>query len=81
MEFLVERGAMYSALNKTLAPVGKDCFTVIGASGQPEKAYFCKPLKHRLGKQWSIHKFLYLPSFPRQLLERLVTTIASYHYI
>ena len=61
-EILVDMGATYSALNKILAPVGENHVTVIGATGQPEKAYFCKPLKHRLGKQWSIHKFLYLPS-------------------
>lgn len=70
MEFLVDTGATYSALNKALAPVGKDYVTVIGATGQPEKAYFCKPLKYKLGKQWGIHKFLYLPRSPRHLLGR-----------
>lgn len=50
--------------------MGKDYATVIRATGQPEKAYFCKPLKYRLGKQWGIHKFLYLPKSPKHLLGR-----------
>lgn len=50
--------------------MGKDYATVIRATGQPEKAYFCKPLKYRFGKQWSIHKFLYLPKSPKHLLGR-----------
>jgi len=41
-----------------------------GATGQSEKAYFCKPLKYKLGKQWGIHKFLYMPSSPEALLGR-----------
>ena len=69
-EILVDMRAIYSALNKILAPVGENHVTVIGATGQPEKAYFCKPVKFTLGKQWGIHKFLYLPSSPIHLLGR-----------
>jgi len=43
---------------------------VKGATGQSEKAYFCKPLKYKLGKQWGIHKFFYMPNSPKALLGR-----------
>jgi len=51
-------------------PLGSDYIMVKGATGQSEKTYFCKPLKYKLGKQWGIHKFLYMPSSPKALLGR-----------
>uniref|UniRef100_A0A8C3E7W5 ribonuclease H n=1 Tax=Corvus moneduloides TaxID=1196302 RepID=A0A8C3E7W5_CORMO len=80
IEFLVDTGATYSVLNKALMSVGDDYIVVHGATGQSEKAYFCKPLKYKIGKQWGIHKFLYLPNSPkallgRDLLEQLQATI------
>lgn len=80
VEFLIDTGATYSVLNKALVPVGRDYVMVQGATGQSEKAYFCKPLKYKLGKQWGIHKFLYMPNSPkallgRDLLEQLQATI------
>lgn len=51
VEFLVDTGAMYSVLNKALVPVENDYVIVQGATGQSEKAYFCKPLRYKLGKQ------------------------------
>ncbi len=51
-------------------PLGNDYVMVKGATGQSEKAYFCKPLKYKLGKQWGIHKFLYMPNSPKALLGR-----------
>ena len=70
VEFLVDMGAPYSVLNQALMPLGSDYIMVKGATGQSEKAYFCKPLKYKLGKQWGIHKFLYMPSSPKALLGR-----------
>ena len=80
VEFLVDMGAAYLSLNKTLAPMGNDYVTLRGATDQSEKAYFFKPSKYRLGKQWNILKFLYLPSslrhlLGRDLLEQLQVTI------
>uniref|UniRef100_A0A8U7NQ83 Uncharacterized protein n=1 Tax=Corvus moneduloides TaxID=1196302 RepID=A0A8U7NQ83_CORMO len=80
IEFLVDTGATYSVLNKALMPVGDDYIVVHGATGQSEKAYFFKPLKYKIGKQWGIRKFLYLPNSPkallgRDLLEQLQATI------
>ncbi|XP_016161147.1 PREDICTED: endogenous retrovirus group K member 25 Pol protein-like isoform X2 [Ficedula albicollis] len=80
VEFLIDTGATYSVLNKALVPVGKDYVTVQVATGQYEKAYFCKPLKYKFGKQWGTHKFLYMPNSPnallgRDLLEQLQATI------
>uniref|UniRef100_A0A674GMN1 ribonuclease H n=1 Tax=Taeniopygia guttata TaxID=59729 RepID=A0A674GMN1_TAEGU len=43
---------------------------VKGATGQSERAYFCKPLKYKLRKQWRIHRFLYMPNAPSALLGR-----------
>ncbi|XP_042663760.1 uncharacterized protein LOC116959266 [Tyto alba] len=43
---------------------------VKGATGQSEKAYFCKPLEYKLGKQWGIHKFLYMHNSLKALLGR-----------
>lgn len=43
---------------------------VKGETGQSEKAYFCKPLKYKLGKQEGIHRFLDMPSTPKALLGR-----------
>ncbi|TRZ07878.1 hypothetical protein HGM15179_019226 [Zosterops borbonicus] len=70
VKFLVDTGATHSALNKALVPIEDEYVTVVGATGQPEKAYFCKPLKYKFGKQWGIHKFLYLPNSPKHLLGR-----------
>lgn len=80
VEFLVDTGATYSVLNKALVPVENDYVVVQGATGQSERAYFCKPLRYKLGKQWGIHKFLYMPNSPkallgRDLLEQLPATI------
>lgn len=80
VDFLVDTGASYSVLNQELLPKGQDFITVVGATGQPEKAYFLKPLSYRLGKQVGIHRFLYLPNSPkpllgRDLLEQLEATI------
>ncbi|XP_071886675.1 retrovirus-related Pol polyprotein from transposon opus isoform X2 [Anas platyrhynchos] len=70
MEFLIDTGASYSVLNQKLTPEDKDFVTVIGATGQQEKAFFLKPLKYKLGKQMGIHRFLYLPGSPKSLLGR-----------
>ncbi len=51
VEFLVDTGATYSVLNQALMPLEKDYITVKGATGQTEEAYFCRPLKYKLGKQ------------------------------
>lgn len=70
VEFLVDTGATYSVLNQALIPLGDDYVMVKGATGQSEKAYFLKPLEYKLGKQWGIHKFLYMPNSPKALLGR-----------
>lgn len=51
VEFLVDTGTMYSVLNKALMPLGNGYVMVEGATGQSEKAYFCEPLKHKLGQE------------------------------
>lgn len=38
--------------------------------GQPENAFFLKPLKYKIGKRMGIHQFLYLPNSPKFLLGR-----------
>ncbi|GAB0184622.1 hypothetical protein GRJ2_000927500 [Grus japonensis] len=70
VEFLVDTGATYSVLNQALRPLGNDYIMVKGATGQSEKVYFCEPLRYKLGKQWGIHRFLYMPNSPRALLGR-----------
>ncbi|RMC09768.1 hypothetical protein DUI87_13555 [Hirundo rustica rustica] len=70
VKFLIDTGATFSVLNKALIPVTNDYVMVKGATGQPERAYFCKPLKYKLGKQWGIHRFLYMPNAPSALLGR-----------
>jgi len=45
--FLVDMGATYLVLNQALMPLGCDYSMVKGATGQSEKAYFCKPLKYK----------------------------------
>ena len=67
---MIDTGATYSVLNQALMPLGDDYVVVQGATGQSEKAYFCEPLKYKLGKQWGIHKFLYMPNSPKALLGR-----------
>ena len=57
-----------------------DYVIIKGATGQSERAYFCKPLKYKVGKQWGISTFLYMPDSPkgllgRDLLEQLETKI------
>lgn len=47
----------------------------VRVKGATEKAYFCESLKYKLGKQWGIHRFLYMPNSPwaplgRDLLEQ-----------
>lgn len=70
VKFLVDTGATYSVLNTALMPIGDDYAMVTGATGQTEKAFFFRPLKYKLGKQWGIHKFLYMPNSPEPLLGR-----------
>lgn len=70
VKFLIDTGVTYSILNKALVPVGNDYVMVQGATSQSEKPYFCKPLKYKLGKQWDIHKFFYMPNSLRTLLGR-----------
>ena len=67
---MIDTGATYSVLNMDLMPLGEDYVTAVGATGQSEKAYFCKPLKYKLGKQLGIHKLLYMPNSPKALLGR-----------
>ena len=70
MEFLVDTGAIYSVLNEDLTPTSKEFVTIKGATAQPKRAYFLKPLEFKLGKQVGIHQFLYLPDSPHHLLGR-----------
>lgn len=69
-EFLIDTGAACSALNEELTPTSREFVMVKRATGQPEKAYFLKPLEFKLGKQVGIHKFFYLPDSPHPLLGR-----------
>ena len=57
-------------LNKALIPVTDDYVMVKGVTGQSEKAYFCRPLKYKLGKQLGIHRILYMPNASSALLGR-----------
>lgn len=59
----------YLILNEFLIPLSEN-LTVTGATGQPEQAYFSKPLKFKLRKQVGIHRFLYMPNSPKSLLGR-----------
>lgn len=70
VEFLVDTGAMYSVLNQALMPLGNYYIMVKGETGQSEKAYFCEPLRYKLGKQWGFHRFLYMPNSPKELFGR-----------
>lgn len=70
MEFLIDTGATYLVFNKALIPITDDYVMVKGATGHSERAYFCRPLKYKLGKQWGNHKFLYMPKAPSVLLGR-----------
>ena len=67
---MVDTGASFSVLKQELIPVSSDFVTVVGATGQQEKAFFLRPLTFKLGKQVGIHQFLYLPNSPKPLLGR-----------
>lgn len=67
---MVDTRATYSILNQALMALENYYITVKGATGQSEKAYFCEPLRYKLGKQWGMHKFLYMPNSLRALLGR-----------
>ncbi|XP_074405872.1 uncharacterized protein LOC141730624 [Zonotrichia albicollis] len=70
LNFLFDTGATFSVLNHELVPKSDEFVQVVGATGQPEKAYFLKPIKYKIGKQMGIHQFLYLPNSPKPLLGR-----------
>uniref|UniRef100_A0A8U8AXK5 ribonuclease H n=1 Tax=Geospiza parvula TaxID=87175 RepID=A0A8U8AXK5_GEOPR len=70
LDFLIDTGATFSVLNQELVPKSGEFVQVVGATGQPEKAYFLKPIKYKMGKQMGIHQFLYLPNSPKPLLGR-----------
>lgn len=70
VKFLVDAGATYSVLNTSLTPISDEFVTIMGATGQSEKAYFLKLLQFSIGKQVGIHQFLYMPNSPKPLLER-----------
>ena len=55
VEFLVDTGCSFSVLNQELIPVSNDFVTVVGATGQQEKAFFLRPLNFKLEKQVGIH--------------------------
>ncbi|XP_068026767.1 uncharacterized protein [Melanerpes formicivorus] len=57
-------------MDDELVPKSDEFVQVVGATGQPEKAYFLKPIKYKIGKQMGIHQFLYLPNSPKPLLGR-----------
>ena len=44
--------------------------TVIGATGQQEKAYLLGSIKYRVGKQVGIYKFLYMQGSQKLLLRQ-----------
>jgi len=70
VEFLIDMGVSSSVLNQELIPISSDFVTVVGATGQREKAFFLRPLNFKLGKQVDIHQFLYLPKSPKPSLNR-----------
>ncbi|XP_058713322.1 uncharacterized protein LOC131588469 [Poecile atricapillus] len=70
LDFLIDTGATFSVLNQEFVPKSDEFVQVVGATGQPEKAYFLKPIKYKIGKQMGIHQFLYLPNSPKPLLGR-----------
>ena len=61
-------GASYAVLHQELLPVDADFVTVVGVTGQQEKAYFLRAIKYSLSKQIGIHTFSCTSGSPRPLL-------------
>lgn len=70
VEFLIDTIATFSLLNQALMPKSEKHIQVMAATGQPENAFFLKPLEYKIGKRMGIHQFLYLPNTPKSLLDR-----------
>ncbi|KAJ7428361.1 endogenous retrovirus group K member 25 Pol protein-like protein [Pitangus sulphuratus] len=70
LDFLIDTGATFSVLNQELIPKSDKYVQVVGATGQPEKAFFLEPLKFKIGKQMGVHQFLYFPNSLKPLLGR-----------
>ncbi|KAJ7415099.1 Pol polyprotein [Willisornis vidua] len=70
MEFRVDTGATYSAMNQLKGSLSDSTVKVVGVSGKVEERAFLRPLDIKFGGKQFDHQFLYMPNSPESLLGR-----------
>ena len=70
LEFRVDTGASYSAVNTKLGPLSDSTIQVVGVTGQVEERTFLRPLDIKFGGKKFDHQFLYMPNSPESLFGR-----------
>lgn len=70
LEFRVDTGASYSAVNTKLGPLSDSTIQVVGVTGQVEERTFLRPLDIKFGGKEFDHQFLYMPNSPESLFGR-----------
>ncbi|KAJ7406367.1 hypothetical protein WISP_134298 [Willisornis vidua] len=70
MEFRVDTGATYSAMNQLKGSLSDSTVLVVGVSGEVEERAFLRPLDIKFGGKQFDHQFLYMPNSPESLLGR-----------
>ncbi|XP_053221817.1 uncharacterized protein LOC128402064 [Podarcis raffonei] len=72
--FLIDTGAAHSVLPTAISKPTQQAITIVGATGEAQKAPFLQPVTCRLGGHTVQHKFLYIPECPIPLLGRDMLT-------
>jgi hypothetical protein len=80
-DFILDTGAAISTVTTPTGWLPKDSITIIGATRNTKKYWFCKPQECIVGRHQVRHWFLYVPEAPGpllggDLLSKLGTTVS-----
>jgi hypothetical protein len=70
MDFILDTGSAISTLTTPTGWLTKDSITIIGATGNTKKYWFCKPPEYMVARHRVRHQFQYRPEAPGPLLGR-----------
>lgn len=70
LEFRVDTGATYSAVNTRVGSLSDTKIQVVGVTGKIEERAFLRPVDIKFGGKEFDHQFLYMPNSPESLIGR-----------
>jgi hypothetical protein len=81
IDFILDTGVAISTMTTPTSRLIKDSITIIRATGNTKKYWFCKPQECMVSRHWVRPRFLYVPEAPdpllgRDLLSKLGTTVS-----